>query len=154
MILALLRGLDESLLSGRILIDGVDTRTISLKSLRQALRYVLTRPSCQNVAYSVLSLVAQDPFLWHASIRDNLDPEGIVEEKDIWAALKRVGMYEAVSALPEKIDTVLEDEGSLSKGQRQLLCLARVLVRKRKIVILDEASSRFVISLNGSVSRL
>ena len=63
-------------------------------------------------------------------------------------------MYEAVSALPEKIDTVLEDEGSLSKGQRQLLCLARVLVRKRKIVILDEASSRFVISLNGSVSRL
>lgn len=51
-------------------------------------------------------------------------------------------MHEAVAALPEGVDAVLEDEGSLSKGQRQLLCLARVLLRKRKIVILDEASSR------------
>lgn len=143
MILALLRGLDESLLSGRILVDGVDTRTISLKSLRQALRYanhLLTWNIDSQPIF--LSLVAQDPFLWHASIRENLDPEGLVEEKDVWAALTRVGMHEAVAALPEGVDAVLEDEGSLSKGQRQLLCLARVLLRKRKIVILDEASSR------------
>ncbi|KAK7692904.1 hypothetical protein QCA50_004540 [Cerrena zonata] len=124
MVLALLRGLDDTLISGHIVIDGVDTCSIPLKSLRQA-----------------LSLVAQDPFLWHASIRENLDPEGLVEEKDIWAAIERVGMKDAIASLSDKLDTVLEDEGSLSKGQRQLLCLARVLLRKRKIVILDEASS-------------
>lgn len=100
MILALLRGLDDSLLSGHIRIDGVDTCSMPLKSLRQA-----------------LSLVAQDPFLWHASIRENLDPEGLVEEKDIWAAIERVGMKDAIASLSDKLDTVLEDEGSLSKGQ-------------------------------------
>ena len=100
MILALLRGLDDSLLSGHIVIDGIDTGSISLKSLRQS-----------------LSLVAQDPFLWHASIRDNLDPEGLIDEKDIWAAIERVGMKDAISSLSDKLYTVLEDEGSLSKGQ-------------------------------------
>ena len=100
MILALLRGLDDSLLSGHIVIDGIDTGSISLKSLRQS-----------------LSLVAQDPFLWHASIRDNLDPEGLIDEKDIWAAIERVGMKDAISSLSDKLDTVLEDDGSLSKGQ-------------------------------------
>ncbi|KAK7692905.1 hypothetical protein QCA50_004541 [Cerrena zonata] len=124
MIMALLRGLDESLISGRVLIDGIDIRTVPLGTLRKS-----------------LNLVTQDPFLWAASIRENLDPETAVEEKDLWDALESVGMREAVTALPDKLDSVLEEEGSLSKGQRQLLCLARVLLRKRKVVILDEASS-------------
>jgi ATP-binding cassette, subfamily C (CFTR/MRP), member 1 len=63
------------------------------------------------------SLVAQEPFLWHSSLRDNLDPDNSRAEADIWAALKRVSMIDAVSALPEKLDTVLEDSGSFSKGQ-------------------------------------
>ncbi|CAL1707862.1 unnamed protein product [Somion occarium] len=124
LVLALLRALDESLTVGRILIDGIDTRSLPLGTLRKS-----------------LSLVAQEPFLWYSSIRENLNPEGDLLEKDMWAALQRVGMHDAVSTLPEKLDTVLEDEASLSRGQRQLLCLARVLLRKRKIVILDEASS-------------
>jgi len=90
---------------------------------------------------SLCSLVAQDPFVWHASIRSNLDPEEEHADADIWRALDRVGMGEAVAELPEKLDAVLENGGSLSKGQLQLLCLSRVLLRRRKIVVLDEASS-------------
>ncbi|KAH9920611.1 P-loop containing nucleoside triphosphate hydrolase protein [Fomitopsis serialis] len=124
MILALFRGLDDALVSGQVTIDGVDIHTLPRARLRKA-----------------LSLVAQDPFVWHASIRSNLDPEEAHEDADIWAALDRVGMGDAVAELPEKLDTVLEDGGSLSKGQLQLLCLSRVLLRRRKIVVLDEASS-------------
>ncbi|KZT65538.1 P-loop containing nucleoside triphosphate hydrolase protein [Daedalea quercina L-15889] len=124
MVLALFRGVDDSLVSGHISIDGIDIHTLPRSQLRQS-----------------LSLVAQDPFLWHASIRSNLDPEEERTDADIWAALDRVGMGEAVAELPEKLDSVLEDGGSLSKGQMQLLCLSRVLLRRRKIVVLDEASS-------------
>ncbi|CAL1703415.1 unnamed protein product [Somion occarium] len=83
----------------------------------------------------------EDAFLWHASLRDNLDPERQLSDVDIWSALEHVGMKDAVTTLPDKLDTVIEDGGSLSKGQKQLLCLARVLLHKRKIVVLDEASS-------------
>ncbi|TFY69692.1 hypothetical protein EVJ58_g284 [Rhodofomes roseus] len=124
MILALFRGLSDSLVSGQISIDGVDIHSLSRSHLRKA-----------------LSLVAQDPFVWHASIRSNLDPEEVHADAEIWVALDRVGMSDAVAGLPEKLDTVLEDGGSLSKGQMQLLCLSRVLLRRRKIVVLDEASS-------------
>ncbi|TFY51002.1 hypothetical protein EVJ58_g10787, partial [Rhodofomes roseus] len=110
--------------SGQISIDGVDIHSLSRSHLRKA-----------------LSLVAQDPFVWHASIRSNLDPEEVHADAEIWVALDRVGMSDAVAELPEKLDTVLEDGGSLSKGQMQLLCLSRVLLRRRKIVVLDEASS-------------
>ena len=61
--------------------------------------------------------MAQDPFTWHSSIRSNLDPLEEHTDAEIWAALGRVGMSDAVSELPEKLDTVLEDGGSLSKGQ-------------------------------------
>ncbi|KAK7691634.1 hypothetical protein QCA50_005033 [Cerrena zonata] len=124
LILALLRALDSSQVSGRISVDGIDTQTLPLSVLREA-----------------FSFVAQDPFLWHATIRENLDPEGVKSDKELWEVLDRVGMHDCVSGQPDKLDTVLEDGGSLSKGQRQLLCLARVLLRRRKIVILDEAGS-------------
>jgi len=123
-ILALFRGLDRSLTSGKISIDDADIQDLPIAQLRDS-----------------LSLVAQEPFLWHASLRDNLDPERQLQDRDIWSALQQVGMKEAVSALPDGIETHVEDGGSFSRGQRQLLCLARVLLRRRKIVILDEASS-------------
>ncbi|KAH9831996.1 P-loop containing nucleoside triphosphate hydrolase protein [Rhodofomes roseus] len=124
MILALFRGLTDSLVSGQIIIDGVDINSLSRSHLRKA-----------------LSVVAQDPFIWHASIRLNLDSEEAFADAAIWAALDLVEMSEAVAELPEKPDTILEDGGSLSNGQLQLLCLSRVLLRRRTIVVLDEASS-------------
>jgi len=126
--LALFRGLEPSLLTGSIVIDGVDSTAVPLERWRKS-----------------LSLIAQGPFLWHASIRDNLDPEQLHDDAEIWETLTRIGMNTPVSALSDRLDTVLEDGGSFSKGQLQLLCFARALLRKRKIVVLDEASSRSVL---------
>ncbi|KAJ7863186.1 P-loop containing nucleoside triphosphate hydrolase protein [Mycena leptocephala] len=124
LIMALFRAVDSSLMSGHVLLDGIDTQTMPLEKLRNA-----------------MSLVAQTPFIWHAPLRHNLDPYGKCSDKDIWLTLERIGMSEAVSELPDKLETVLDDGGSLSSGQRQLICLARILLRGGKIVVLDEASS-------------
>ncbi|KAJ7888747.1 P-loop containing nucleoside triphosphate hydrolase protein [Mycena leptocephala] len=124
LIMAMFRAVEASLMSGQVFIDGVDTKMISLEKLRDS-----------------LSLVAQNPFIWHASIRHNLDPHEICTDQDIWLALERVELSLAVSELPDKLETLLEESGLFSGGQRQLLCMARVLLRKRKIVVLDEASS-------------
>ncbi|KAJ6596244.1 P-loop containing nucleoside triphosphate hydrolase protein [Mycena vulgaris] len=123
-VLSLFRGIDQHLVTGKIVIDSVDISTVPLKKLRES-----------------MSIVTQDPFLWHGSVRENLD---ITEERtdaEIWEALKLVEMHDAVSALDDKLDHMVVDEESFSKGQRQLLCLARTLLRNKKIIVLDESTS-------------
>lgn len=87
-------------MSGKITIDGMDTSKLPLSLLRRS-----------------ISLVAQDPFLWFSSIRDNLDPEKELGDEKIWMVLRKLGLHDTISALPDKLDTVLEDGGSFSKGQ-------------------------------------
>ncbi|KAJ6486599.1 P-loop containing nucleoside triphosphate hydrolase protein [Mycena vulgaris] len=123
-VLSLFRGIDQHLVTGNIVIDGVDISTIPLKRLRES-----------------MSIVTQDPFLWHGSIRENLDITNERTDAEIWEALKLVEMHDAVSALDDKLDHLVVDEESFSKGQRQLLCLARALLRNKKIIILDESTS-------------
>ncbi|KAK7018259.1 P-loop containing nucleoside triphosphate hydrolase protein [Favolaschia claudopus] len=123
-VLSLFRGIDQHLVLGQILIDGVDIATISIKHLRES-----------------MSIVTQDPFLWHGSIRENLDVTNVHTDSEIWDTLKLVEMYDAVSALDDKLDHLIVDEESFSKGQRQLLCLARALLREKKIIVLDESTS-------------
>ncbi|KAJ7703885.1 P-loop containing nucleoside triphosphate hydrolase protein [Mycena rosella] len=137
LILAIFRGLDQALMAGEILINGLDTQTIPLETLRQS-----------------LSLVAQRPVIWFASVRENIDPHGIYTDQEIWSTLDRIGIAGAITDLPEKLDTVLEDEGSISTGQRQLLCLARVLLRKRKFVVLDEASSSLDLEMDKKIREI
>ncbi|KAF7344066.1 p-loop containing nucleoside triphosphate hydrolase protein [Mycena venus] len=123
-VLALFRGIDQHLVTGKIIIDGVDISTVPLKDLRES-----------------MSIVTQDPFLWHGSIRENLDVTNACTDSEIWETLKLVEMYDAVSALDDKLDHLVVDEESFSKGQRQLLCLARAMLRKKKIIVLDESTS-------------
>ncbi|KAK7050729.1 P-loop containing nucleoside triphosphate hydrolase protein [Favolaschia claudopus] len=132
LIMALFRAVEPALLTGEVLLDGVDTKTMRLAELRDS-----------------MSLVAQSPFIWHAPLRHNLDPTGTHSDKELWMALEKVDLHTAVSELPNKLETLLDDGGSLSGGQRQLLCLARVLLRRRPIVVLDEASS----SLDANTDR-
>ncbi|KAG8697376.1 hypothetical protein FRC09_007907 [Ceratobasidium sp. 395] len=134
---ALFRTVDSSLVSGKLLVDGIDVNELPLEVLR-----------------SSLSIVPQEPFLWHSTIRENLNIDEACSDDEIWRALERVGMKTAVSALDQKLDTVLEDSTSFSRGERQLLCMARVLLRKRKIVILDEASSSMDLKTDEKVRQI
>ncbi|KAG8697410.1 hypothetical protein FRC09_007892 [Ceratobasidium sp. 395] len=134
---ALFRTVDSSLVNGKLLVDGIDVNELPLEVLR-----------------SSLSIVPQEPFLWHSTIRENLNIDEACSDDEIWKSLERVGMKTAVSALDQKLDTVLEDSTSFSRGERQLLCMARVLLRKRKIVILDEASSSMDLKTDEKVRQI
>jgi ABC-type multidrug transport system fused ATPase/permease subunit len=127
---------------GSITIDGVDISTIGLHDLR-----------------SKLAIIPQDPTLFRGTVRSNLDPFDEHTDLELWSALRQADLVGQEAQIDDKtgrihLDSPVEEEGlNFSLGQRQLMALARALVRGSQIIVCDEATSSVDFETDQKIQR-
>ncbi|ORZ34436.1 P-loop containing nucleoside triphosphate hydrolase protein [Catenaria anguillulae PL171] len=123
LLVALLRIVE--ICGGKITIDGVDLSKIGLRDLREK-----------------IAIIPQEPVLFLGTVRSNLDPFNKATEDEIWRALKAVHLADSIMDMPLKLESpVIENGKNFSLGQRQLFCIARAILSRTKILVLDATAA-------------